>query len=69
MEETHWDVFSFVFWGTHSNLEPPLMYEVSAPQQGSASGGWRGGLGSSITACKKVTLPGTSLVSSTELEC
>ncbi|KAF0881784.1 SPKAP protein, partial [Crocuta crocuta] len=58
-------MFSFVFWGTHSNLEPPLMYEVSAPQQGSASGGWRGGLGSSITACKKV-LRSNSLLESTD---
>ncbi|XP_029789521.1 A-kinase anchor protein SPHKAP isoform X1 [Suricata suricatta] len=48
-----------------SNSESPLMCEVSAPQQGSASGGWRGGLGSSITACKKV-LRSNSLLESTD---
>nr|XP_060479984.1 A-kinase anchor protein SPHKAP isoform X2 [Panthera onca] len=48
-----------------SNLESPLMYEVCAPQQGSTSGGWRGGLGSSITACKKV-LRSNSLLESTD---
>uniref|UniRef100_A0A8C9K9R6 SPHK1 interactor, AKAP domain containing n=1 Tax=Panthera tigris altaica TaxID=74533 RepID=A0A8C9K9R6_PANTA len=53
------------FWGTNSNLESPLMYEVCAPQQGSTSGGWRGGLGSSITACKKV-LRSNSLLESTD---
>ncbi|CAK7321113.1 A-kinase anchor protein SPHKAP [Vulpes lagopus] len=48
-----------------SNLESPLMYEVSAPQQGSASGSLRGSLGSSITACKKV-LCSNSLLESTD---
>lgn len=69
MEMTHWNVFSFVFCGTHSNLESPLMCEVSAPQQGSASGGSGSSLGGSITACKKVTLPNTTLFSPVGPEC
>ncbi|XP_059249632.1 A-kinase anchor protein SPHKAP isoform X2 [Mustela nigripes] len=48
-----------------SNLESPLMYEVSAAQEGIASGFLRGGLGSSITACKKV-LCSNSLLESTD---
>ncbi|XP_032256492.1 A-kinase anchor protein SPHKAP isoform X1 [Phoca vitulina] len=48
-----------------SNLESPLMYEVSAPREGSASHSLRGGLGSSITACKKV-LCSNSLLESTD---
>uniref|UniRef100_G1LVE1 SPHK1 interactor, AKAP domain containing n=1 Tax=Ailuropoda melanoleuca TaxID=9646 RepID=G1LVE1_AILME len=48
-----------------SNLESPLMYEVSAPREGSASGSGRGGEGSSITACKKV-LCSNSLLESTD---
>jgi len=41
------------------------MYEVSAPREGSASHSLRGGLGSSITACKKV-LCSNSLLESTD---
>ncbi|XP_073733700.1 A-kinase anchor protein SPHKAP isoform X2 [Callorhinus ursinus] len=48
-----------------SNLESPLMYEVSAPREGNASHSLRGGLGSSITACKKV-LCSNSLLESTD---
>ncbi|XP_045875638.1 A-kinase anchor protein SPHKAP isoform X1 [Meles meles] len=48
-----------------SNLESPLMYEVSEAQEGIASGSLRGGLGSSITACKKV-LCSNSLLESTD---
>uniref|UniRef100_A0A3Q2HX37 SPHK1 interactor, AKAP domain containing n=1 Tax=Equus caballus TaxID=9796 RepID=A0A3Q2HX37_HORSE len=48
-----------------SNLESPLMCEVSAPQQGSASGGSGSSLGGSITACKKV-LRSNSLLESTD---
>ncbi|KAF6362244.1 SPHK1 interactor, AKAP domain containing [Rhinolophus ferrumequinum] len=48
-----------------SNPESPLMCEVSAPQQGVASGSSGSGLGSSITACKKV-LRSNSLLESTD---
>ncbi|XP_014640850.1 PREDICTED: A-kinase anchor protein SPHKAP isoform X1 [Ceratotherium simum simum] len=48
-----------------SNSESPLMYEVSAPQQGSASGSSGSNLGGSITACKKV-LRSNSLLESTD---
>lgn len=44
------------------------MYEVPELQQGSASGSSGSSLGSSITACKKVTLPNTTLLSPIELE-
>lgn len=62
-EMTHWNVFSFVFWGTNSISESPLMCEVSTPEQGGASGSSGSSLGSSVTACKKVTLPNTTLFS------
>lgn len=68
MEMIHQNVFSFVFWGTNSELESPLMYEVPELQQGSASSSSGSSLGSSITACKKVTLPNTTLLSPIELE-
>ncbi|XP_069330165.1 A-kinase anchor protein SPHKAP [Eulemur rufifrons] len=62
---THWNVFSFVFWGTNSTLESPLMHEVSEPQQGSGNGSSGSSLGGSITACKKV-LCSNSLLESTD---
>ncbi|XP_068399764.1 A-kinase anchor protein SPHKAP [Eschrichtius robustus] len=65
MEMIHQNVFSFVFWGTNSELESPLMYEVPELQQGSASGSLGSSLGSSITACKKV-LRSNSLLESTD---
>ncbi|XP_026971510.1 A-kinase anchor protein SPHKAP [Sagmatias obliquidens] len=65
MEMIHQNVFSFVFWGTNSELESPLMYEVPELQQGSASSSSGSSLGSSITACKKV-LRSNSLLESTD---
>ncbi|XP_045416229.1 A-kinase anchor protein SPHKAP [Lemur catta] len=62
---THWNVFSFVFWGTNSTLESPLMHEVSELQQGSGNGSSGSSLGGSITACKKV-LCSNSLLESTD---
>lgn len=54
---THGHVFSFVFWGAPSKSESPLTCEARAAQQGGAGGSSGTGLGSSITACKKVTRP------------
>lgn len=65
---THCNVFSFVFWGAPSKSESPLMCEARAPQQGGAGGSSGSGLGSSITACKKVTWPNSTLVSAAERE-
>ncbi|XP_037705598.1 A-kinase anchor protein SPHKAP [Choloepus didactylus] len=48
-----------------SNLESPLMYEVSDSQQGSGSSSSGSILGGSITACKKV-LRSSSLLESTD---
>ncbi|XP_073928010.1 A-kinase anchor protein SPHKAP isoform X4 [Castor canadensis] len=48
-----------------SNLESPLMHEVSELQQGSGSGSSGSSLGGSITACKKV-LRSNSLLESTD---
>ncbi|ELW71243.1 A-kinase anchor protein SPHKAP, partial [Tupaia chinensis] len=47
-----------------SNLESPLMYEVSETQQGSSDSSGSG-LGGAITACKKV-LCSNSLLESTD---
>ncbi|XP_007942140.1 A-kinase anchor protein SPHKAP [Orycteropus afer afer] len=62
---THWHVFSFVFWGTTSSVESPLMCDGSEPQPGSGSSSSGGSLCSSITACKKV-LRSSSLLESTD---
>lgn len=59
---------SLLCFGTNSNSESPLMCEVPAAQQGGASGTSGSSLGSSITACKKVTLSDTTFCFLIELE-